>query len=817
MKANSTIRTKGPAKAGRSHFPLSLLSLSFFLFLLLSSSLSAQTSTLRGVILDKQSESPLIGATVQVLNVEPAIGATTDVDGVFALKSVPVGRQTLRVTYLGYEPQTVPNILLTAGKEVQLDIRLEESFSKMQEVVITAEVSKDRPVNDFSTISARQFNTEEVMRYSGGRNDVAKLVANFAGVAANNDARNDIIIRGNSPTGVLWRLEGIPIPNPNHFSTLGTTGGPVSALNPNMIANSDFLTGAFPAEYGNALAGVFDINLRSGNKERFEFMGQLGAFSGMEAAIEGPLNRKNDGSFVVAYRHSFAELADAAGLNIGTTATPRYKDLTFNADLGNGKAGKFSVFGIGGWSAIDFLGAEIDTTDLFANPEENAYNVSKFGVMGLKHNILLNDRSYVRTVLSVSYSGNTYTADDLKIDNGTPFRIWDVTDATTTYRLSSYYNVKINSRLNLRTGILLQQQQLDTRVDTRKNTPDFNGDNLPDWYTERDFDGWFHQSEAFAQGQYRLTEQLTLNAGLHSLYFDKTEDLALEPRAAINWHFAPKHTVNLGYGLHHQTQPLPVFLFRERQPDGSSLETNTDLGFTRNQHLVLGYDFKPAASWRVKAEAYYQWLSDVPVESFSSSFSMLNTGADFIFPEKNNLVNEGSGTNIGAELTVEKFFSKGWYSLVTLSLFDSKYKGSDGVERSTAFDGGYVFNVLAGREFKLGSSGRRFLTLDTKLTAAGGRPYTPVNLEASRAAGEEVLYDDLANSLRLDDYFRWDVKIGFRLNSAQRKFSQTFFLDFQNVTNNANVFAVRYNEVKGNVGRVDQIGFFPDVLYRVEF
>ncbi len=795
----------------KTNFPL------LFALLLLPLALSAQTSTLRGVVLDKQAETPLIGATVQVLNLESAIGATTGVDGVFVLKNVPVGRQTLRITYLGYEPQTVPNILTTAGKEVQLDIRLEESFTKVDEVVITAKVDKDKPVNEFATISARQFNTEEVMRYSGGRNDVAKLVANFAGVAANNDARNDIIIRGNSPTGVLWRIEGIPVPNPNHFSTLGTTGGPVSALNPNMIAQSDFLTGAFPAEYGNALAGVFDINLRTGNRERYEFMGQVGAFSGLEAAAEGPLNRKNDGSFVVAYRHSFAELADAAGLNIGTTATPRYKDLTFNADFGNGKAGKFSLFGIGGYSAIDFLAAEIDTTDLFANPNENAYNVSKFGVLGLKHNILLGERSYVRTVLSASYSGNTYTADDLQIDPGAPFRIWDVSDAATTFRLSSYYNLKVNNRLTLRTGLLLQQQQLDTRVDTRKNTPDLDDDQRPDWFSERDFDGWFHQSEAFAQAQYRLTENLSLNAGLHGLYFAKTEDLAVEPRAALNWQFAPQHTFNIGYGLHHQTQPLPVFLFRERQPDGSSVATNTDLGFTRNRHLVLGYDFKPAPDWRIKAETYYQWLSDVPVESFASSFSLLNTGADFIFPETNHLVNAGTGTNRGAELTVEKFFSRGWYSLLTLSLFDSRYKGSDGVERSTAFDGGYVFNVLAGREFKLGDTGRRFLTLDTKLTAAGGRPYTPVNLEASRAAGEEVLYEDRAFSLRLDDYFRWDVKIGFRLNSARRKLSQTFFLDFQNVTNHKNIFAMRYNEVKGNVGRIDQIGFFPDILYRVEF
>ncbi|MCB9344038.1 MAG: TonB-dependent receptor [Lewinellaceae bacterium] len=787
--------------------------------------LFSQSQTIRGTILDKQSEVPLIGVTVQVLLSQSdaadlsTLGAVSDMDGNFTIKNVPVGRREIQVSYLGYDSQTIPNVLVTSGKEVLLDIRLEESFNKISEVVISANSDKDKPMNELATVSARQFNMEEVRRYSGGRNDVAKLVANFAGVAANNDARNDIIIRGNSPTGVLWRLEGIPIPNPNHYSTLGTTGGPVSALNPNLIGNSDFLTSAFPAEYGNATAGVFDINLRTGNKDRMEYTAQLAAFSGLEAMVEGPLNKKHNGSFVLSYRHSFAEIAQAVGLNVGTTATPKYKDLAFNADLGSSKLGKFSVFGIGGWSTIEFLGAEIDTTDLFANPNQNAYNTSKFGVLGVKHSLLLNDHAYIRTVISTSYTGNAYDSEDLRRvdDDGSPLQLIDVYDNSLNYRLSSYYNDKITNRLTLRTGILLQQQYLDTKVETREYTPDLDGDGKPDWYVQRDFQGYFPQAEVYAQSQYRIAERLTLNAGAHILYFDKTNDVAVEPRAAINWQFAEKQKLNFGYGMHHQTQPLPVFLFRERQPDGSFLETNNDLGFTRSQHLVLGYDFKPSADWRLKAETYYQWLSNVPVDATPSSFSMLNTGADFVFPEKNNLVNKGTGTNVGIELTAEKFFSHGWYSLVTASVFDSKYKGSDGVERSTAFDGGYVFNVLGGKEFKLSQSGRRILTIDSKLTYAGGRPYTPVNLEASQMAGREVLYDNLAFSERIDDYFRWDVKIGLRMNSPKKKLSQTFFLDFQNVTNNQNVFAMKYNEVYGTVGKTYQIGFFPDVLYRIEF
>ena len=779
----------------------------------------AQSSTLRGVVLDQQSETPLIGVTIQSIGIDPAFGAITDVDGGFVIKNAPVGRIVLRVTYPGYEQQTIPNILVTAGKEVQLNLRLQESFTTIGEVVITAKTDKDKPMNELATISARQFNTEEVSRYSGGRNDVAKLVANFAGVAANNDSRNDIIIRGNSPTGVLWRIEGIPVPNPNHFSTLGTTGGPVSALNPNLIANSDFLTGAFPAEYGNALAGVFDINFRTGNKERFEFMGQMGAFTGLEAMEEGPFNRKKDGSFVVAFRNSFVELAQMAGLNVGTAAVPAYRDVAFNVDFGKSKAGRFSMFGIAAQSDIAFIAADLDTTDLWAERDENAYSNSRFGVLGLRHNILVNEHSYVRTVLSGSFTGGKYTEEFTNIQEGADFlQKTEVKDDLAAFRLSSFYNNKINARLSLRTGIMLQEQNLKTLVRSRENIPDFDGDGLPDWYTSRDFDGNFLLTEGYIQTQYRITQGITLNTGIHTQYFDKTEDIVVEPRAAVNFQVSRSSKINIGYGLHHQTQPLPVFLFRERQPDGTvSSPTNNDLGFTRNQHFVVGYDYKPFPNWRFKAEAYYQLLSKVPVDGYASAFSMLNTGADFVFPEKGSLKNDGTGYNRGLELTAEKFFSKGYYGMVTLSLYESKYKGSDGILRSTAFDGQYVFNALAGKEFKIGSSGRRFITLDSKFTAAGGRPYTPVNLEASQLAGKEILYEDRAFSERLDNYFRWDVKMGFRINSAKRKFSQTFFLDLQNVTNHENLFAMRYNVDRGQVGRINQIGFFPDVMYRVEF
>jgi len=789
-----------------------------FAFLMVSTLSWAQigTQTVRGTVVDKQSEFPLIGAAVEVINLEDPKGAITDIDGRFEIAAVPFGRQEIRVSYLGYNAITIPNILVSAGKEVVLEIYLEESVIQMDAVVVTAEVEKDQAINELATVSSRSFTVEEVTRYSGGRNDVSRLVANFAGVSAANDSRNDIVIRGNSPVGVLWRLEGIPIPNPNHFSTLGTTGGPVSALNTNMLKNSDFLTSAFPAEYGNANAGVFDIGFRNGNNDQYEFTAQMAIFSGLEFLAEGPLSKKKNGSFLVSYRHSFAEIANALGIPTGTNATPNYKDLSFKVDFGNSKAGRFSLFGIGGDSNITFLGEEIDEDDLFADPTQDATADSKLGIIGLRHNILLNNTTYIRTIISASTSQNGYYQDNLQ-ENGTKIRVTEVNDINDRYSLSSFLNKKFNAKFNIRTGFLIEHLNLKTQVDNRDGEPDTDGDGEPDWVKIRDFNGGMNLFQIHGQGQYRINERWTFNLGLHGQYLDFNDSYAVEPRAAINWHFKPNHTFNIGYGLHSQMQPLTVMFHEEETSPGVYERTNEDLGFTQSHHYVLGYDVKFGTDWRVKVETYFQDISGAPVQQFPSSYSVLNSGANFVSQVEGSLVSKGPGTNYGVEVTVEKFFSKGYYGLLTASVFESKYKGSDGIERNTAFNNNYVLNVLAGKEFKIGKDKRNAVSFDFKLTTAGGRYYTPIDEEASQAAGEEVLIDELAFSEQYDPYFRLDIKFGYHLNAKKRRISQRFFIDFQNVTNHKNIFVTRYNKLTNEVDPVYQSGFFPDILYRIEF
>ena len=792
-------------------------------FFLLSIALYAQNGvqTVKGIIIDQQSEIPLIGATIQLVSSTLSLGTSSDIDGYFRLENVPIGRQAFQISYLGYETLTIPNINVTAGKEIILDIKLQESLVTIKEVVVIATTEKDKPQNELATISSRQFTMEEVNRYSGGRGDVARLAGNFAGVSTADDSRNDIVIRGNSPTGVLWRLEGIPIPSPNHFSTIGTTGGPISALNPNLLKNSDFLTSAFPSEYGDALSGVFDLGFRNGNKDRHEFMVQLAATSGFEAMAEGPMLKSKGGSYLIAGRYSFIGVAQAAGLDIGTNAVPNYYDLSFKFNFGKSRFGNFSLFGIGGQSDIEFLREDVDDEDLFAFDDEDARADSQFGVIGLRNNYIVNNTTYIRTIASISNSGTVFGRDRYyNMDTDEEFRspFVEADDALTKYSISSFVNTKFNSRMTMRAGALLERTDVSILNKTAEFGIDDDEDGIFDLITLYDFKGTSNLFQPFVQTQYKINKALTLNLGFHGQYQSLNKDFVVEPRFALNWQVAPKHTLNIGYGLHHQSQPIPIQLSTDVDANGNAFETNKDLGFSRSNHFVIGHDFKFAPSWRSKLEVYYQYLDKIPVDPIASSFSMLNVGADFGFPRgKNYLANEGTGYNTGVELTIEKFFNQGFYGLMTASVFDSKYKGSDDIERNTAFNNQYVFNLLAGKEWKVGKEGRHRITLDTKVTTAGGRFYTPVDLEASKVQEIEVRNESEAFSLQYDSYFRLDVKFGMQFNSLKRKISQGFYFDIQNITDNDNIFRSSYNRQTNEVNDIFQSGFFPNFLYKVEF
>jgi hypothetical protein len=775
----------------------------------------SQTGTLKGKVIDKQSEKPLESAQIALLNVQ-GFETTTDANGSFMLTGVPLGRQMLTVQALGYASVTLPNLEITAGKELILTIPLTEQLTTLNEVVVKSETSKGRALNKMAAVSARQFTVEEVNRYAGGRSDVARLVANFAGVSAANDSRNDIVVRGNSPAGMLWRIEGVPVPSPNHFATLGTTGSPVSALNPNMLANSDFLTSAFPAEYGNAISGVFDLNFRKGNADRYEFMAGVGAYPGAEFVAEGPLGKKG-GSFLVAARYGIAGYLGGAGTG---AAIPNYNDVSFHLDFGKLASGSWSLFGIGGLSNINFLGKDATDDDLFSAKDSNQYVDSQFAVLGVSHKIYIGSQTFWKTTLAWATSGNRYEEERIYNFNtpnalNLPFTLNDNQDQR--YTVSTFINSKVNKKTTLKAGILGEYFSLDYSLDDRNRQPDTNLDGYPDFNRIYLSKGNYQVIQPYAQLQYRFTNRLTLNAGIHGQYFSINEQSVVEPRAALTFAMNSRHSLNFGYGMHHQNVPAPI-LFQNSQVPGQPLQPNRHLDLVRSQHWVLGYDVKLATQWRGKIELYYQAIDRAAVERSPSSYSSLTEGADFGYStDKINLVSQGRGYNAGVEFTLEKFFSKGYHALITTSLFESKYRGSDGLWYNSPFNNRYVVNVLGGKEFKVGTNQKNTLSFDGKVTTSGGRFYTPVDLVASQQAGYEITQDDKAYSLQYEAYFRLDLRVGYKFNSTKKKQSHLIYLEVQNVTDNNNIFISRYNRVTNQVNRVDQIGRFPDFGYRFQF
>ncbi len=769
------------------------------------------TQTIRGQIKDQQSGMPLPGATVLLIDSEPMNGTVSDIDGYFSLSGVPVGRQSIQVSMLGYDPILLNNLVITSAKEAYLEVAMLERVDQLDEVVVTADNAPERAINDFAVVSARQFSLDEAMRYAGALNDPARMAANFAGVSTSGDVRNDIVVRGNSPSTVLYRLEGIPVPNPNHFGTFGGAGGAVSMISQNMLANSDFMTGAFPSEYGNVLGGVFDINFRKGNSQKREHGVQIG-MRGVELTTEGPLSKKDNASYLANYRYSTLGIFDAIGLDIGVPAVPEYQDFSFKLDIPTGiKYGRFSVFGLGGTANINLNDSELeDPEDYFSKDQPgDIFNQTSSGVVGMTHEYFFSPKTSGKLILSVSGAQDRYTYDTLSAPdfvNKSRFAegVFEETKLSAFYKLSH----KVNSRNVIQGGFLVDYSDADFTERAFRNGiyQDING-----------FAGNIGLYQGFADWQHRFTNKLSMNLGLHYQYHDISESQAIEPRAGIKWDFAQNKSLSFGTGLHSQTLPAYAYFSKETLADGTVIEKNKNLGFMRSNHYVLGYNQQLNSNLRLKIETYYQYLFDIPVEIESSSFSAINTGNTFDgFPDDLGfLENSGTGENMGIEITLEKFFSNNYYFLVTSSFFDSKYKGSDGIERNTAFNQNYVLNALAGKEWIVGSSDNKTIGLNIRANWSGGLPYTPVDQSQSQNLKSTQLLEDQAFSERYSDYFRADVKVSYTVNKP--KITHQLSLDIQNVTNNQNLFQEIYNVSTDNFSQEFQQGFLPEIQYKIMF
>ena len=814
----------------------------FFSFVFVTSTVAfsqAQyTQTVRGHITDKVSAVGLPGVVIRLMNDSTKKHiATTDANGNFKLDAIPVGRRSFIVSFFGYTTIPLSDVVITSGKETFLNIEMEESLVQMDEVVVNGDEQKDIVAN-MEAVNVKTFSIEETERYPGSRQDPARMASNFAGVQGTNDSRNDIVVRGNSPSGLLWRLEEIDIPNPNHFAVAGSAGGPTAIINNKYLANSEFYTGAFPANYGNALGGVFDLKMRNGNNQKHERTFQFGIL-GTELSVEGPINKEKGSSYFLNYRYSTLKLLSGLHIKLGTSAVPQYQDGAFRFNFPTSKAGVFSLSGIGGWSTIKIiLSTQTERPkELYGDLNRDQYFTSNMGVVILNHAYSFNSRTFMKT--SLAYGGQGLDVEHFLVLRDKNFKPNDTLPKILGYNfyegkttLSWFVKHKINPKNSVKIGFLANafhvnfydQAKINSRYDTIAQTI-----NQKSFKTRVDANANFYLCQPYVAFVHKFNEKWSTNLGVFSQYLTLNNEVTLEPRASVKYQFKPNQSLSVAYGMHSQMQATylyfasPDSLVRHGKTTFNATKQldNSTLGFSKSQHAVLGYDWQVSNYFRTKIETYYQYLWNVPVYAVSSGVSLINRGASFnrFFPIY-SMQNKGTGYNYGLELTLEKTFNKHYFILYSASLFDSKYKASNGKTFNTDFNGQYMMNVLAGLEYELGASKKNAINVSTKFTYGGGKRYSPVDVAASNAVMDVVADNDKVNTLQFDPYNRLDVRVAYKINT--KKITYEIALDLVNLMNAKNILALSYAPDPANVNadpliKNYQLGFLPLFYVKIDF
>jgi hypothetical protein len=807
-------------------------------FIFISHLIAGQvTQTVKGRVVDKVTGIGIPGAIVHLKNPGHQIASTSDNNGNYKLKEVPIGRQSFLFTYTGYKPVPLNDVIITSGKEAVLNVEMEESTVTMEEVEIKASGDTD-VVNTMQSSTMKSFSIEETERYAASRQDPARMAQNFAGIQGTNDSRNDIVVRGNSPAGLLWRLDDIDIPNPNHFAVAGSAGGPQSIINNKYLSNSEFYTGAFPANYGNALGGVFDLKFRNGNNEKHERTFQLGIL-GTELALEGPLSKKTGASYLITYRYSTLALFGSVNFKLGTSAIPNYQDFGVRLNFPTKKAGVFSFNTIGGLSDIYIKLSDIKERpkELYGDQNRDQYFTSNMGVAILSNVYAFNSRTVMKT--SLAYSGQTINSDHFLIlrnkdfvPNDTLPKILGYDFAENKATLAWYVKSKINAKNSVKAGFFANKIDVDfsdlAKINSLYDTIAEVIQNKP-FKNRIDTKTSFYLVQPYLTFVHKFSEKLSVNAGVFSQYLTLNNKSTVEPRVSFRYQLKPKQVLSLAYGLHSQMQAsylyftIPDTLVKNGvlTPNTNRILDNKNLDFSKSQHVVLGYDFFMSRYLKFKTELYYQYLWNVPVYAVPSSVSMLNRGATFnrFFPIY-TMVNKGTGYNYGIEFTVEKLFHKHYFLMWNGSLFQSKYTGSNGREANTDFNGNYMMNFLAGLEYAVGKEKKNAVSFGTKFTYGGGKRYSPPNIAASNAVMDVVAQDDKVNTLQFAPYNRLDLRVSYKING--KHVSTEITLDLLNVMSAKNILALSYSPDPADrnanpLVKNYQLGFLPLFYVKVDF
>ncbi len=569
-----------------------------------------------------------------------------------------------------------------------------------------------------------------------------------------------------------------------------------------MLANSDFLTGAFPAEYGNSLGGVFDIKLRTGNNDKHEKTVQVGIM-GIDLSAEGPLSKNGNASYLFNYRYSTLGLLAKSGL-MPIDQTPVYQDLSFKLNFPTKHAGTFSFWGVGGIDNISDK-EEADSAKWETETDRMKNNWDEwFGATGISNKYSVNSKTHINT--SIVATGTMKKLWQKRLDNNLELQN-DMTLNSNTSKISlnSYVNHKFNAKLSSRTGFNINSlhYQYDLSGTLNEN---------PDTYRKfNDEAGNSIHAQAYTQFKYNVSNTLSLNGGLQAEYFAVTEKYTIDPRFSVNWDFASNQSLTMGHGKHSQLEDLSVYFIKKKENDTDNY-LNKDLDFSHAHHLVLAYNWQINDNLRLKIEPYFQHLYNIPGIA-DSSFSMINYRQDLTFQSK--LENNSMGRNMGIDLTLERFLKNNFYYLVTASVFDSKFKADDNIWRNSRYNKQFVANFLVGKEFVIGQKKNNLLGVNLRGVVSGGEFYTPINQTASLAA-KRPIFDEKNAFNQKDPVTKFvNLSLTYRVNKAYH--SSIWAFQLNNVLGESQFDKYEYSYKEKSFVRASKVYKLPMISYKIEF
>ncbi len=761
------------------------------------------TGRIRGTVVDAASGQPLPYAALTAPDAGSSVGTTTDEQGAFTLPPLPVGRHTVQAWFVGYEPAIVREVMVSSAKETVLQIALKENVQRIEEVVVRPRINKEAPINPMALAGARMLSVEEASRYAGGLDDPARLATAFAGTAGD-VTNNSIAIRGNSPQFLQWKLEEVEIPNPSHYPEIGAVGGGVlTAFSSQVLGNSDFFTGAFPAQYGNALSGVFDMMLRSGNNQQHEHTAQLGTL-GVEFGSEGPFKKGGLGSYLFNYRYSSLALAgDVMGGSMEEVAGARYQDLSFKINLPTRKAGTFTLWGIG-------------TNDKMSSPLPDDLSSYEYlpttdgtrqymGAAGLGHRIFLGANTYLKTTLAATHAYNHIWQDIHRDDRPELEQIGDMRDKSTHLIFNSYLNTKFSARHTNRTGVTLTGIFYDDDYNLAPGFPYPEGP-IANFV---DSDGSSGLVSAFTQSLFQFSERLAGEIGVNGQYFALNGRWTVEPRASLRWKAAPRHAIGIAAGMHSRHERLDYYFITT--PETGDRLVNKDLDFAKAYHATLSYDWNISDNIHLRVEPYFQYLYDVPVVP-GTGRSIIN---QFDFWMTDPLVNNGKGRNFGVDLTLERYLKEGFYYMLTASVFDSEYTGDDGVWHNTRYNRRFLANALGGKEWVLGRNKQKVLGINLRLNVMGGSRYTPLDQAASLAAERPI--EDESRLMEEQNPTALILHVTVKYQIHRPKVTHEFGAMMLNITGNKDYYGFDYNFATHRMDHMTSTVGIPNIYYRISF